>query len=119
MIILSFHLIFFYLLPCINIVVIGIVFPSQQEAAYANHRAWQGFGFGVAALYSSRFESHIEQLHRKLWFLLALLLFAMVLFALLECRIRRADIERKLDSPSDIDLHTHLSDTDDDSCLDA
>eukprot|EP00117_Sycon_ciliatum_P040947 scpid41716/ scgid5055/ UNC93-like protein len=85
-------------------IVIGVVFPSQQEAAYSNHRAWQGFGFGVSALYSSRFDSCFEQLRRKLWFFVALLLLSMILYAILEWRIRRADTEAKLDSTSDTEL---------------
>ena len=67
--------------PCLSFLLglYGILFEKHKEAAFANYRLWESFGFVIAFGYSTKLQVYI-----KLYILLSVLVLSMVTYGAVE-----------------------------------
>jgi uncharacterized membrane protein (UPF0182 family) len=69
----------------------GIMFPKREEAAYSNFRLWESLGFIIAYVYSPYLRTDI-----KLYILLALLVFGILCYLVIEREFHTARKKKKI-----------------------
>lgn len=58
---------------------VGVLFPSDQEAGFSAFRIWMSLGFAIGFV-----TTEVKVLSQRLWIMVAVLVFSFVLYCILE-----------------------------------
>ena len=73
-----------YLSVCLFSALVGLLFPNKTDAAFANYHTWKAVGFTITFVYSN-----FLCVSTKLIVAMGLLVAAMILYSVVEIRVRR------------------------------
>ena len=71
----------------------GIIFPSEEEAAFSNYRLWESLGLAIVFSYSTAFCTDV-----KLYIMMTLLIFGMIGYFTIEIMERNKRNKEKVTS---------------------
>ena len=82
------HMLGFVLLFSLLAAFFGVLFSLDQEAAFANFRLWQSFGWCISFVYGD-----VLGMYTKLWILVSVLVVSLTLYLVAEIKCHK---EKKL-----------------------